>query len=210
MADDKLTSQTTVTVVDAVLTARELYAINELLRSPAIRWAPRVGSAARGNSVQFAEEAMHALPEVTRLRDGLVGRLGAVLSPQDAKLVSTSVVQVFPVLMEPSTTDEETEQYPHSDEGLVDGALRSPQITCVLYVLVRELQGGDLVCWNQTCQADHCEMVRVQPRTNRLVMMPGSQIHSVTPVVRGTRLSIVINFYARHLPNNQSENHNDS
>lgn len=100
------------------------------------------------------------------------------------KLDSLSV-QAFPVLMKVKDLELQPGQHKHIDshKGV------HPFMTCVYYAEVVNVSGGELIAYLKDRE------LKIAPKSNRLVIIPGDTPHEVLPMSSGIRLSYVCNFY---------------
>ncbi|WP_280381666.1 2OG-Fe(II) oxygenase [Nocardia wallacei] len=100
---------------------------------------------------------------------------------------SNIIPQVFPVRMEGNTEDPPM-QIPH-----IDGEpTRHPLITSLYYAHVEGITGGSLLLHENPDTVT----ARIVPQTDNLTAILGNQLHSVEPLTKGTRITVVTNFYA--------------
>lgn len=170
---------------------RRRIAVLELLGSPSLAWerSDRLGRTTSGRMWQLASSAMHHTPEMIQLSEimaslvyGAVCRCMSGVLPDAANVVS----QVFPVRMEGNDTEPPT-QWKHKDEARG----KNPITTSLYYALVKDTAGGALALHDDAGEI----LTRVYPNSDQLVVMPGSQIHSVDPLTAGDRITVVTNFY---------------
>ena len=75
------------------------------------------------------------------------------------------------------------------DEYLFEttGELVFPLCSCILYLTVKDLKGGDLIV----------EGERVVPETNKLILLKPGTWHEVTEYIGGSRVGLYLNFWDR-------------
>lgn len=85
---------------------------------------------------------------------------------------------------------------PHRDCYSVGTAqFVTPVLSCVYYPLVRDCEGGDLVV-HRNGSLTSADCISVAPATGDLIVVGGRVVHSVTPLMAGDRVSLVLNLYA--------------
>ena len=92
--------------------------------------------------------------------------------------------------------DDPAYQVPHVDSAASFKA--SPLVTFVAYLEVEKAIGGELVAYEMEGQ-NFKETGRYFPLVGSVVAMRGDQIHAVSPLLEGKRVSIVVNFYSPEL-----------
>ncbi|WP_034274373.1 2OG-Fe(II) oxygenase [Haloechinothrix halophila] len=163
----------------------------QLLGSPDLAWqrSDALGRTTSGRMWQLAKSDMHRQPAMRQLSvlvasvvyDEVTAALPATLPPPE-----DLVPQVFPVRMD-GNPDEPPTQMPHRDgEG---GP--SPIVTTLYYAQVENAVGGALVLHDDSGTV----RARIQPASDKLVVIGGRQVHSVEPLTAGRRTTIVTNFY---------------
>jgi hypothetical protein len=185
-------------VVDGLLSYAEHVRVVEFLSSASLNWVLQSAlpnRAASGVAYQLASSAEHDKQDMREVAELIASAAYQVVSKYPEIAASDQIVpQVFPVVMY-GNSDDPPYQVPHQDSH--DGSSGSvfPLLTMVYYVVVNNTCGGSLVGLKVTKQGKIVQCFRHQPAMNQLVVMRGSQTHLVEPLWRGTRISLVINFY---------------
>ncbi|MDP9651459.1 2OG-Fe(II) oxygenase [Paraburkholderia caledonica] len=108
---------------------------------------------------------------------------------------SRAVMQHFSVLMDGCAAEGAPHQVPHRDNFAHGGCVTYPELTLIYYVTVQDLDGGCLFGHLGEGVELVAPVFELAPVENTLVLIPGDQTHSVSPVLNGRRLSVVSNLY---------------
>lgn len=165
-----------------------------LLEDAALEWkrSGELGRAGIGSVLQLASEAARdepAMIEVTTLMaswvyEAVEGHMpGALPAPHDLD------VQVFPVRMT-GCRQEPPSQSAHRDSA---GGVH-PAITAISYLLVEDVVGGELVLFDE--ESSDGPTTSIRPATGDLIVIAGNRLHAVAPLLSGSRVSMVTNFYS--------------
>lgn len=191
-----------VVVIDQAFAQPARARVLNLLSASTLRWSPPPSArASGGRTFQLATSDEHGTAVMLELTANLASLVHRLLEvPMTLPPSDSLVAQVFPVLME-GDRDAPPFQDAHRDSGRIPG-LRTlsedevhPIVTSVYYARVSNLVGGDLVLMERADDDDEDDRP-IEPLTNRLVAFDGRQLHRVRPLLQGSRLSIVINFYS--------------
>jgi hypothetical protein len=170
-----------------------------LIESGQIKWdrANPKTTASRGNVLQMnaqSKDECLAFDLICRhLVDLAYQRLHTVW-PMSADPSQTSM-QHSSVLMEGRDPSDLPYMIPHQDNFTRDGRTFHPELTMVYYLMVDKAEGGKLLGHNASANSPYALDFSLEPVENTLVLLPGKQIHSVSPLLWGRRLSVVTNLY---------------
>lgn len=164
-----------------------------LLDDQSLAWrrSGELGRTGSGSVLQLASEAARDVPAMKEVTASMASwvyqavechRPGALPPPDHLD------VQVFPVRM----TGCLQEPPSHSAHRDTTGSAH-PVITAISYLIVEGAVGGDLLLFNDDVNAG--PTTSISPATGDLVVMDGDQLHAVAPLLSGSRVSVVTNFY---------------
>lgn len=164
--------------------------IIDLLENSDLKWrsSTDLGRAAAGESLQLATRSEHMRPAMRQVASLVASRVFDALKVAALGVPpeEETTPQVFPVKMS-GNPDRPPCQAPHTDKS----AMGVPKLTCLYYPIVSDAFGGALVLHSEGGEP----AARYWPSANCLIVISGSVTHSVDPLTRGRRVTVVVNYY---------------
>ncbi len=191
MISEKIHSNESLGLVEhcEILDQREAFIAMSAIRCTSLSWhsSESLGLTGRGGVFQLKGPSL----ELDPIRALLAERAYQIALTSGFQLCASYVVQAFFVRMV-SDGVVPARQLPHVDRS--ENFAAPPICTCVYYLEIANCVGGELALFEHGSDTITPKQI-VVPRQNSMIVFPGDRPHAVLPLRKGSRVSVVINFY---------------